>query len=222
MNPQQEFIRETFHALAQPLTSLRMTVELGLEKVADQHAAEQSLVDCLLLIERIMQDLAIFREIANLGEEPAIDACDGPALLQSSTEEMAMVAQASGILLHLNAEPAVIVCHAPTLQRAIFVLLDAIIAGTTRTSKISISLRRCEDEFLLEVRPGAPPGLRQELCRKLMQVAGGRVIAASAGVITTMFRECSLRPFPAAPTADAKPLPTPSPASMNTGVQVIL
>ena len=32
MNPQSEFLSETFHALSQPIAALRVTVELGLRK----------------------------------------------------------------------------------------------------------------------------------------------------------------------------------------------
>jgi len=214
MNPQCEFVRETFHTLAQPLTALRVTVELGLLKAPHEQAAHRALEDCLPLIDRLMQDLAVFREIA-LDEEPPIDSCDGQSLLQSSAAEMALVAQARGIMLDLNAEPAVIVCHAPTLQRAIFVLLDEIIASAGRNRTISISLRRCEHEFLLEFRPGPPPGLRQKLCRKLIQSAGGHALASAADGISITFREGSSQHCPAATITDQRLLTSNSPASKN-------
>ena len=72
MNPQREFISETFHALAQPLTSLRVTVELGLDKDGRPTCRAAILEDCLRLIDRLMQDLAVFREIASLGEAPPL------------------------------------------------------------------------------------------------------------------------------------------------------
>jgi hypothetical protein len=120
-------------------------------------------------------------------------------------------------VIHLNLEPALMACHAPTLQRAIFVLLDEVIAVASRNSSISISLHPCENEFLLEIRPGPPPGLRQKLCCHLMQLAGGRVIAASAGILATMFQKSC--PAPAVTNADAILLPPPSLVSSNTGVQ---
>ncbi len=192
MNPHREFMCETFHALSQPITALRANIELGLRK-QDEQAANRVLEDCLPLIDRLMQDLAVLREIACLDEEPPLDSCDGQALLKSSVEEMAPVAQAGGIAIHLNAETGSILCHAPMFQRAIFLLLDAIIAGAGRNRTISISLRRNADEFLLEIRPGAPQGPRQKLCRKLMQFAGGCVIDSATGNISVTFREIPTR-----------------------------
>jgi DNA-binding winged helix-turn-helix (wHTH) protein len=40
MNPQREFMSETFHLLAQPITALRATVELGLSKEANDARAD--------------------------------------------------------------------------------------------------------------------------------------------------------------------------------------
>jgi K+-sensing histidine kinase KdpD len=220
MNPRCEFTRETFHALAQPITALRVTVELALAKAAEEQAAHQALENCLPLLDHLMENLAVFREIASLDQEPPIDACDGQALLQSAAEEMTRVALASGIVLHLDTEPAVIVCHAPTLQRAIFVLLDDIIASPGRNCKISISLCRRGNEFLLEISPGPPPGLRQKLCRKLMQFAGGRAVASPTGIISTLFRECSSPQCQPTSTANKRLLISHSSASASKNVGV--
>lgn len=202
MNSQQEFMSETFHTLAQPITALRATVELGLRKVADTEAAHQILADCLRWIDRLMQDLAVLREIANLEDKPPVDSCDGQALLQSLVQEMAPVAQASGIALHLNAEPGGIFCHAPMFQQAVFLLLDQIIAGTGRDRTISISLHRREDGFLLAIHPGTPPGPRHKLCCKLMHFAGGRVVDFATDSLSITFRESASRPSPATVIAD--------------------
>jgi signal transduction histidine kinase len=213
MNLQREFISESFHALSQPLAALRITVELALEKAPHEQAARRTLEDCLPLIDRLMQNLAVIREVANLDKEPPIEACDGHALLQSSSEEMALIARASGILLHFNADPAVIACHPPTLQRALFILLDEVIASAARNCTISVSLHRRENEFLLEVRPGPPEGLRQKLCCNLIQLAGGRDVVSTTGVFSANFQECSARH-----TGQAT---SHSPASRNLGVKDI-
>ncbi len=203
MNSHREFISETFHVLSQPITALRASIELGLGK-RDEQAAKRALEACLPVVDRLMQDLAVLREIAGLDEEPPLDPCDGQLLLNSSIEEMAPVAQAAGIAIHLNAEPGAILCHEPTLQRAIFLLLDEIIAAAARNRAISISLRHREDDFLLEIRPGTAQGPRQMLCRKLMQFAGGCVIDSVPGSISVTFRESSARYSPDTPGADQR------------------
>jgi signal transduction histidine kinase len=173
MNPQREFMSETFHVLAQPITALRVSVELGLDKEAENSAARQIFQECLGLLDRLMEDLAVFREIAILDEDPPLASCDGRALLESCVEELAPVAEDCGVALHLSVEEGDMRCSKPMLQRAIFVLLDAMIAGAARGDEISIGLTRHEGGSRLELRPGAPPGRRQELCHKLMQFAGG-------------------------------------------------
>jgi signal transduction histidine kinase len=196
MNQQREFLNETFHVLAQPITALRCTVELGLLKTLDNKAAHKVLEDCLHLIGSLMQDLAVFREIASLEEPPPLQSCQGHTLLQGCVEEMGIVAQAGGSALLLSAEPAAIQCNEPMLQRAMFILLDEMIAATPDGGEISISLRANEGGFLVEVRPGMPQGQRQKLCQKLLQFAGGHAIRFDAGCISMTFEESSCRPFP--------------------------
>ena len=79
MNPQREFMSETFHTLAQPIMALRATVELGLLKNASEQDSHLILEDCLRPIDRLMQDMAVLREITSLDEEPPLNLCDGQA-----------------------------------------------------------------------------------------------------------------------------------------------
>jgi signal transduction histidine kinase len=194
MNPQREFMSETFHVLAQPITALRARVELGLRREANNAGARQICQDCLGLIDRLMEDLAIFREIASLDEEPPMASCNGRALLESCVEEWAPVAEDCGVALFLHAEEGEMQCCGPMLQRAILVLLDAMIASSPRGGAISIALSRHEDGLRLELSPGAPPGHRQELCRKLMQFAGGSGIQFDSDRISITFRGSKDRP----------------------------
>jgi signal transduction histidine kinase len=193
MNPQREFMNETFHLLAQPLTALLATVELGLSKEADGAAMQAVLKDCLYLLDRLMQDLAVFREIASLDEEPQLVSCAGRALLESCVQEMAPVAQSCGVALHLGAEAAEMRCNGPILQRAIFVLLDDMIACAPNGSGISLGLSKHNDGVRLQLCPGAPPGRRLELCRKLMQFAGGSGIQFDSGRTSVTFQGSGYR-----------------------------
>jgi len=196
MNLQSEFMSEAFHTLAQPIAALRATVELGLS----DHAADPAhhvLENCLRLTDRLMHEMAVLREIASLGEAPPLSLCDGQALLQTSVEEMMPVAEASGVALRLDAQPASILCHASTFQRALFFLLDEMIARSASSRAISISLRHGNDGFLLAIRPGSMQGRRGALCRKLVQFAGGRAIDSATGELSVLFHECSYRKVPA-------------------------
>ena len=157
MNPQREFMSETFHVLAQPITVLRARVEMGLTKEAEDSEVRQIFQECLGLIDHLMEDLAVFREIASLDEEPPLELCDGRTLLESCIEELAPVAEDCGVALHLSMEDGGMRCNPPMLQRAIFVLLDAMIAGTARGDAIRIALSRDEEGMRLELRPAHRP-----------------------------------------------------------------
>jgi signal transduction histidine kinase len=187
MNPQQEFMSETFHLLAQPITALRVTVELGLSKEPNEAAMRQALQESLSLLDRLIEDLVIFREIAGLNEEPPLEPCDGRALLEGCAQEMRPVAEECGVALHFSAEAAEMRCNSPTLQKAIFVLLDEMIANAPRGGSISICLNVREDGFRLELCPGVRAGRRQVLCRKLMQFAGGNGIQFDSGRTSITF-----------------------------------
>jgi signal transduction histidine kinase len=189
MNQQHELTSDGFHALAQPIMALRATVELGVREELSAQASQRVLQDCLPLIDRLMQDLAVFREITRL-EAPPLWPCDGRALVQSCVEEMAPVAEASHISLRLNAAPGLLECNAAMLQRAMFILLDEMIASTASGGAISISLRSCEDGFLLEARPVPLRGLRLKLCHTLMQFAGGTGIHSGSDCSSITFRKC--------------------------------
>jgi signal transduction histidine kinase len=191
MREQREFISETFHALAQPITLLRATVELGLLKIQNDETSKQVLGDCLYMIDRLMQDLSILREIAILENAPPLQSCLGNTLVESCVEEMAPVAQDSGVTVLANTERVSIECNEAMFQRAIFLLLDATIASTPLGGTISVSLRRREDGVLLEVGSGALQGPREKLCLKLMQYAGAHSIRSESGSTSAIFRESS-------------------------------
>jgi signal transduction histidine kinase len=197
MNPQQEFMDETFHMLAQPITVLRATLELGLGQELSGAEAHRMLADCLLVVDGLMQEMSIFREYAGLDEQPMLQTCDGQALLVQAVDEMTPVAHASGVALHFRAQAALIECNQPMLQRAIFVLLDQMIArAPDEGKKVSIALSPCDDGFQLELRPGVPPGQRQKLCRKLIQFAGGKAVRFASGCTSITFPKSDYRYIP--------------------------
>jgi K+-sensing histidine kinase KdpD len=204
MNRQREFMSESFHTLAQPITALRATVELGLRKNLSAQASHLVLEDCLGLIDRLMQELALLREITSLDEQPPLQFCDGQRLLEGCLQEIAPIAEDRGITLHLDAEPSLMQCNAAMLQRASFVLLDEMIAGAARGSRISISLHPCEDGFLLEILSGTRPGQRQKLGHKLMRFAGGSGIRFDSGCTSITFRNFTYPYVPANHSSDQR------------------
>jgi K+-sensing histidine kinase KdpD len=212
---QQELMKETFHAMAQPVTALRAGVELGLCREMNQTETRTLLTECLCLIDRLMHDLSVFREIACLDEQPPLHPSDGERLLEIAVGEMAAVAHDCGIGFQLNTQAAVIVCNERMFQRAIFVLLDEMIAGAESGSNISVDLRPCGDEFRLDFHPGIPAGARQKLCRKLMESAGGGSVCFTSECTSIAFPKSSYRRLSTTSTADKKFLTTYDVPSIN-------
>ena len=192
MNQQFELVEEALHVLAQPVTALHAALELGLCDHAKSPEARKVFEDCLVILDRLTQELAVYREIAGLEAEPPLELCDGEALLKSCVEEMAPVAEASGVALNVTADKVHVECNAPMLQRAVFLLLDEMIACAPPKG-ISIRLKKVLDirgpsEAQLEFRPGTAPGRRQQLCRKLMQFAGASGISFDSSRTYCCFR----------------------------------
>lgn len=196
MNPQQEFMSETFHTLAQPITALRATVELGLCRPSTEPATQELLQSCLSLIDRLMQDLAVFREIASIEDEPPRESCDGEAMIAKCAEEMMPVAESCGARIRLQTEPAMIHCNQKMFERGIFVLLDEMLAHSSSTGEISISLSKRDDKVELALRPGTRQGQRQKLCSKLMRFAGGMDVCFTPDSSSVTFRENTDRHIP--------------------------
>ena len=225
MNPPRESAHESFsgaapldaifHLLAQPVMALRASVELGLSKPMNAAEARKTLENCLTLLDRLMQELAMVREISSLEPAPPLALCDVAVLLKGSAEEMAPVAEACGVALTVQVEAAELPCNGPMLQRALFLLLDSMIAGTPQSGSASIGLGRSEDAYRLELRPGTPPGGRRELCRKLLQAAGASGIELEPGRTLILFRSRTYRQDAEKTSVDKRVLISHSSSSKN-------
>jgi signal transduction histidine kinase len=188
MNP--TFLDETFHALAQPLMALRATVELGLVEDPSKLDATQVLGECLRSIDDLTQKMAMLREIASVDEPAALKPCDGDAILRGCVEEMYPVAHDHEVAIHLDAHIAFMNCDETMFRRAMFVLLDAMLAALPSGGDIHLRLEEQDDCVRLIAHPKTPTGLRQRLCSKLMHAAGGSV-SSCATDMTVLFRKAA-------------------------------
>jgi signal transduction histidine kinase len=201
MNQPRTFLDEAFHALAQPVMALRATVELGLAEEPGKLDSAQILVDCLRLIDKLTRDLALVREIASIERPPTLEASDGAALLRSCAEEMAPVARERGVSIHVDADAAAMECDPGKFRRAMFVLLDGLLAVVPDEGEIRLTLREDESGLRLAVFPAALGALRQKLCWKLMQSAGGTVTGCAEPDATILFPKAAGRQLPVTPLA---------------------
>lgn len=194
MNSTPTFLDETFHALAQPLMALRATVELGLAKDPSELDAPQVLGECLRSIDDLTQKMAMLREIASVDDPATLKACNGEALLRSCVDEMYPVAHDRGVSIHVDAEVGSMDCDEMMLRRAMFVLLDAMLAALPNGGEIRLRFEEQDDCVCLIARPQTLAGLRQRLCWKLMRAAGGSVMTGPDSAV--LFRKVTARHFP--------------------------
>jgi signal transduction histidine kinase len=197
MNQSRTLLDETFHALAQPVMALRATVELGL---SEGQEAQPVLGECLRLIDALMQEMAVMREIANVEDATMLTDCNGEALLLSCVEEMAAVAHEGGVAVRVDAKAEAMECDEMIFRRALFVLLDGMLASMPHGGEIRLRLENEEHGFLrLMARPAMPSGLRQKLCWKLMRAAGGELMNCADGNMAVLFHKVTVRQLPSNP-----------------------
>lgn len=201
MNQPHTFLDEAFHALSQPVMALRATVELALTEEPGKLDSEQVLGDCLHLIDKLMRDLALVREIASIEKPPALETCDGAALLRNCAEEMAPVARERGVSIRVDADAATMECDPTKFRRAMFVLLDGLLAAVPDEGDIRLTLSEDERGLRLSVRPAQLGALRQKLCWKLMQSAGGTLTGSAEPGATVLFLKRDARQLLVTPLA---------------------
>jgi signal transduction histidine kinase len=186
MNAQQEFIHEVFHALAQPITALHASLELA-RREGDE-GLNQTLECCLERVDVLMEELAILREITALEEGSPLQAEEASALLGSCLDEMAPVAAEHGVELRLDAAPGTLACNAAMLRRALFLLLDAMIAAAKPGGGIALTVHPEEEGVRLELHPSPVDGQRFKLFRRLMQCAGATSVGCDLECAFALFR----------------------------------
>jgi signal transduction histidine kinase len=199
MNPSHTLLDETFHSLAQPVMALRATVELGLSEGPDKVDARKVLGETLRLIDALMQEMAVLREIANVEDATTLTDCNGEALLRSCAEEMAAVAHEGGVAVCVDAKAEAMECDEMMVRRALFVLLDGMLAAMPHGGEIRLRLDEEGDFLRLVARPPMPSGLRQKLCWKLLHAAGGQLMNCADGSMAVLFHKVTdrrLRPTP--------------------------
>ena len=108
-----------------------------------------------------MQDLAVLREIASLDEAASAASCDGEHCCKTAVEEIAPLAEAMASCF-ISALKRAIECNGPMLHRAIFVLLDEMIARAPG-SEISISIEPGGTGFRLSCAPAYRPAAAEAL-----------------------------------------------------------
>jgi len=161
----QEVLGELLHSLSQPLTSLRCSLELSFDEVAEQQQATVSVA--LQQTEKVIGMIQLMREYLD-AEEPGSEAHPvalAPAV-RAVVEELSSIGAVRGIRLPLAGTcTASVPVPEPRLRLALQYLLAALIQAAPANSEITLRLEEGSSESVLRVEceKGAPP--RDDLAR---------------------------------------------------------
>jgi signal transduction histidine kinase len=155
----QEVLGELLHSLSQPLTSLRCSLELSFDEVAEQQQATVSVA--LQQTEKVIGMIQLMREYLD-AEEPGSEAHPvalAPAV-RAVVEELSSIGALRGIRLPLAGTcTASVPVPEPRLRLALQYLLAALIQTAPANSEITLRLEEGSSESVLRVEceKGARP-----------------------------------------------------------------
>lgn len=121
----QQFVSDVFHALSQPLTALRCSLELALVQGGDASVYRAALEEALKQAERVSSCAEFLRVMAEAEDPGEVAGCSLAACVASVVEEFAPVFESSGIAISATADDGVrVLADEEKLYRAIFLALD--------------------------------------------------------------------------------------------------
>jgi signal transduction histidine kinase len=135
-----DVLGDLLHSLSQPLTSLRCSLELSIEEVAESR--HESVAQALLQTEKVIGMIQLMREYLD-AEQPASDiysAALAPAL-RNLTEELSSIAAVRGVQLCLVGScSATVPVPRSRLRLALQYLITAIIEAQPARGKVLLLL----------------------------------------------------------------------------------
>ena len=147
----QEVLGELLHSLSQPLTSLRCSLELSIDDVAERQQSAVSLA--LQQTEKVIGMIQLMREYLD-AEQPGSEAHPvalAPAV-EAVVEELASIAALRRIKLAVVGTcSANVPMPEPRLRLALQYLLSALIQAARASSEISLRLEEGSSESVLRV-----------------------------------------------------------------------
>ena len=191
---QESLLPELLHALNQPLTSLRCSLEVTLLQPRDSDEYRRRLRESLKLTEDITVLACGIRELIDV-EQPIAQprAVSLDKILQFSTRELMPLADAEGVSISvLCTPPLTALGDEQQLSTAIIYLLSFLLNRSSKGGEVNVQAKRDGEEIALAFelnesvtqgsgsKPPAKPGaarayLRLLVARRIFEVAGGTV-----------------------------------------------
>lgn len=127
-NPRSEcelFASDLFHAISQPLTALRCSLELGLSRTAAAEDAHDALEQALQATERVCQLVHFSRQLAEADRIPALSRVWLDDLLAELRDEILPVAESKNVKMFLQEmEEIEVLAAEEDLARALFLVAE--------------------------------------------------------------------------------------------------
>jgi signal transduction histidine kinase len=161
----QEVLGELLHSLSQPLTSLRCSLELSFDEVAEQQQTTVSVA--LQQTEKVIGMIQLMREYLD-AEQPGSEAHPvalAPAV-RAVVEELSSIAALRGIGLPIAGTcTASVPVPEPRLRLALQYLLAALIQAAPANSEVTLRLEEGSSESVLRVECEKGVRLREDGAR---------------------------------------------------------
>jgi two-component system, OmpR family, sensor histidine kinase VanS len=191
---QESLLPELLHALNQPLTSLRCSLEVTLLQPRDSDEYRRRLRESLKLTEDITVLACGIRELIDV-EQPIAQprAVSLDKILQFSARELMPLADAEGVGISVLCTPSLTALgDEQQLSTAIIYLLSFLLNRSSKGGEVNVQAKRDGEEIALAFelsesvtqgsgsKPPAQPGaarayLRLLVARRIFEVAGGTV-----------------------------------------------
>lgn len=195
----EQFVGDLFHALAQPLTGLRCSLEVALRRPAlSAGEARSSLEQALQATERLYQSVLFARQLAEADRIPPLGRVRLDEALRELHNEILPIGETLEVELSLQAADDIeVIASAENLSRALFLVADFALRELRAEEGLSFSVLRQGGSAVLRIErhcrralsgfelprgfdiPSAQRGLA--LAFRLLSSMGARVEADLAG-----------------------------------------
>jgi signal transduction histidine kinase len=178
----QQFVSEVFHAISQPLTALRCSLELALLQQLDVRQCRAALAEALAHAEQVTACAQFLRELADGDDTGHPCHTKLSTAVAAAMEEFRPAFESSGQVVRARCDGDVQVIADPDkLQRAFFLLMDYASAEQRDVEVYVQSPRDLRVEF--GIPHGRAVGDRNMRARQSLQIAE-RVLKTTGGEVT--------------------------------------
>jgi two-component system sensor histidine kinase GlrK len=195
------FLRHVSHELKTPLTALREGAELLNDQVAGPLAPPQRQVvgimrDNSVKLQRLIEELLDYQRALHAAASLEVKSVALEALVTDSVKPHELAAQAKGLRLAIDAQPATVEADPEKLRSIVDNLISNAVKFTPPGGLITVSARAVAGEAIIEVQdtgPGVPAEERESIFnlffRGQTKAAGNAVRVKGSGLGLAIARE---------------------------------